>query len=474
MIPAKIGTAFSFPMGPFVSSTDGYTIMSALAIGTTNIRLCKNGTTTWLSKSTATTPAYVELGFFNVTFTTTDLETQGHTRVGVAMTSAGGALPVWEDFWVSETSELAVALSTAGKNNLTTSIWAEALASHTTAGAAGKKLSDLAMSTDMVSALTASSAIQAKTTNLPATPASSTSFLAWSMSTDMATALTNITAIQAKTTNLPATPASSTSFLTWAMSTDLATALTNITAIQAKTTNLPATPASSTSFVSWAMSTDMATALTNITAIQAKTTNLPATPASSTDAMRLASTAIDLIWDEEIVAAHATTNTAGERLTAAGAAGAGADPWATATTNAAYTSTQFGGRLDALVSSRASSTQILTWSLSTDMATALTNIAAIQAKTTTLPASPASSTGFTGLMTSTGSTSIADGVWDAISESTQSYAQQIRNMRATLAGEATGGGTASISFRDVADTINRLTFTATTDGNRTAVVIVTT
>jgi hypothetical protein len=255
---------------------------------------------------------------------------------------------------------------------------------------------------------------------------------------------------------------------------------------------------------------------------------------------------VDDIWDEEIVAAHATTATAGERLTAAGNAGAAADQWATATTNAAYTSTQFGGRLNALVSSRASSTQILTWALSTDMASVLTASSAIQAKTTNLPATPASSTSFlnwamstdmasvltassaiqakttnlpatpasstdikafamstdlgtaltaltaieaatttlpaapagssnfTTLMTSTGSTAMADAVWNVISESTQSYAQQIRNMRAALAGKATGGGTASISFRDVADTINRLTFTATTEGNRTAVVLVTT
>jgi hypothetical protein len=223
MIPVKIGTAFSFPLGPFVSSTDGATIMNTLGIGTTNVRLCKNGTTTWLSKSTATTPVYVELGFFSVTFAATDLETQGHTRVGVAMTSAGGALPVWEDFWVSETSELAVALSTAGKNNLTTSVWAEALASHTTAGGAGAAIT----------------AIQGATTTLPPTPAGTTDLKNWAMSTDIKN---------------------------WAMSTDLATALTNITAIQAKTTNLPATPASSTSILTWAMSTDLATALTNITA----------------------------------------------------------------------------------------------------------------------------------------------------------------------------------------------------------------
>lgn len=346
---------------------------------------------------------------------------------------------------------MAVALSSGARSTAIDLIWDEALAGHGTTATAGERLT--------AAATTAASA---------------------AASTDMASALTALTAIQAKTTNLPATPASSTSILTWAMSTDLATALTNITAIQAKTTNLPATPASSTSFLTWAMSTDLATALTNITAIQAKTTNLPATPASSTDAMRIATTGIDLIWDEAI-AGHLTAGTVGAALNAAGSAG---DPWATPVPGA-YTTAQAGGlipnKLDAIVAKTtnlpatpASSTSFLVWAMSTDLATALTNIAAIEAATTTLPASPASSTGFTGLMTSTGSTSIADGVWAAISESTQSYAEQIRNMRAALAGKATGGGTASISFRDVADTINRLTFTATTDGNRTAVTIVTT
>lgn len=305
MRPVKIGTAFSHSFGPFISSTDGATLMSALAIGCTDIRLSKNGSAAYVSKSTATTPAYVELGYVNVTFSATDLETAGHTRAMISLTSAGGALPVWEDFWVSETSDIALTLTSGMK-----SVYAQ--------------------------------------------------------STDISTLLTNVASIQAKTTNLPSSPASSTSILAWAMSTDMATALTNITAIQAKTTNLPATPASSTSILSWAMSTDMATALTALTAIQAKTTALPASPASSTS---------------------------------------------------------FTG----------------------------------VAMTTDIPAS----------------TGIADDVWDAISETTESYGAQMRLTRAALAGKASGGGTASITYRDAADAINRLTLTATTDGNRTSVTIAT-
>ncbi|MFA5376867.1 MAG: hypothetical protein WC455_14045 [Dehalococcoidia bacterium] len=71
------------------------------------------------------------------------------------------------------------------------------------------------------------------------------------------------------------------------------------------------------------------------------------------------------------------------------------------------------------------------------------------------------------------STGIADDVWDAISETTESYGAQMRLTRAALAGKASGGGTASITYRDAADAINRLTLTATTDGNRTSVTIAT-
>jgi hypothetical protein len=44
-------------------------------------------------------------------------------------------------------------------------------------------------------------------------------------------------------------------------------------------------------------------------------------------------------------------------------------------------------------------------------------------------------------------------------------------MLAFVAGEATGGGTATISFRNQADTLNRITYTVDEDGNRTAVTL---
>lgn len=432
MIPAKIGTAFSFPLGPFVSSTDGYTVMSALAIGTTNVRLCKNKGA-FLSKSTATTPAYAELGFFSVTFTATDLETQGHTRVGVAMTSAGGALPVWEDFWVSETSELAVALSTAGKNKVTTSVWAEALASHTTAGGAGQYI----------------------VTNL-LSPTSGVTMLAASQ-TSLVTAVTTSVWAEILTSHSTASGAGN------ALRLNLLSPTSGVTMLAASQTALVTAMTTAMWAEALAGHTTAGGAGKKLSDIVLTTTPDPlgvAVPGAYGGG-----TVGNLIGNNLLSATTAAS------LSAAGVLAVTTSVWG----ELLASHTTAGGVGAALTAIKGATTTLpATPASSTDMASALTALTAIQAATTTLPLAPAGSSNFTTLMTSTGSTAMADAVWNVISESTQSYAEQIRNMRSALAGKATGGGTAAISFRDVADTINRLTFTATTDGNRTAVVIVTT
>jgi hypothetical protein len=45
----------------------------------------------------------------------------------------------------------------------------------------------------------------------------------------------------------------------------------------------------------------------------------------------------------------------------------------------------------------------------------------------------------------------------------------LRRMLAALVGKADGGGTATQHYRDMADTVNRITATVDVDGNRTAV-----
>jgi len=47
----------------------------------------------------------------------------------------------------------------------------------------------------------------------------------------------------------------------------------------------------------------------------------------------------------------------------------------------------------------------------------------------------------------------------------------LRIILAAVAGKASGGGTATIKFRDQADTKDRITATVDVDGNRTLVVV---
>jgi hypothetical protein len=50
-------------------------------------------------------------------------------------------------------------------------------------------------------------------------------------------------------------------------------------------------------------------------------------------------------------------------------------------------------------------------------------------------------------------------------------AHAIQNIHAACAGESAGGGTATLTFRDKADTKDRITATVDADGNRSAVVL---
>jgi hypothetical protein len=67
------------------------------------------------------------------------------------------------------------------------------------------------------------------------------------------------------------------------------------------------------------------------------------------------------------------------------------------------------------------------------------------------------------------SAAAVDAILDDIVEGTLSLRQAQRLMLAALAGKASGGGTSSVAFRDLADTKNRIVMTTDTNGNRTAV-----
>ena len=62
-----------------------------------------------------------------------------------------------------------------------------------------------------------------------------------------------------------------------------------------------------------------------------------------------------------------------------------------------------------------------------------------------------------------------DGILDEVVEGTITLRQAIRILLAGMAGKSTGGGTTTLTFRDVADAKARITATVDVDGNRTAI-----
>jgi hypothetical protein len=64
-----------------------------------------------------------------------------------------------------------------------------------------------------------------------------------------------------------------------------------------------------------------------------------------------------------------------------------------------------------------------------------------------------------------------DAVLDDVIEGTLTFRQALRLFLSALAGKSDGGGTATITFRDLADSKDRITATVDTDGNRTAITL---
>ncbi len=64
-----------------------------------------------------------------------------------------------------------------------------------------------------------------------------------------------------------------------------------------------------------------------------------------------------------------------------------------------------------------------------------------------------------------------DGIWDEVIEGALTGRQTLRLNLAVLAGKSSGGGTATITFRDTGDATDRIVATVTGVGNRTGVVL---
>lgn len=82
---------------------------------------------------------------------------------------------------------------------------------------------------------------------------------------------------------------------------------------------------------------------------------------------------------------------------------------------------------------------------------------------------PANATHFAGTAYATALAAEVDAVWDEQVDGTVTARQSVRLANSALAGKASGLGTTTAVFRDLADTKDRLTATVDADGNRTAV-----
>lgn len=65
----------------------------------------------------------------------------------------------------------------------------------------------------------------------------------------------------------------------------------------------------------------------------------------------------------------------------------------------------------------------------------------------------------------------ADDLWDEVVDGTYTARQLLRLLASALAAKSSGGGTTVVTFRDVADTKDRIVATVDANGNRTAITL---
>jgi hypothetical protein len=93
----KQSTAYTFRLGPFVDSTDGFTAENALTIAYTDVLLSKAGGALAAKADTTNLTSTGANAHYTCVLNSTDTGTVGALR---AYCYVAGALPVWQDFTV--------------------------------------------------------------------------------------------------------------------------------------------------------------------------------------------------------------------------------------------------------------------------------------------------------------------------------------------------------------------------------------
>ena len=128
----KQSTATALMVGPFLDSTDGYTLETALTIPSGNIRLSKNGGA-FAATSSAISLTHNESGWYSGTFNTTDTDTLGSLTLSIYVS---GALPVWKDYTVVPATIYDWFIGTSSLSVTTSGLTSAALGSIVTSGTA--------------------------------------------------------------------------------------------------------------------------------------------------------------------------------------------------------------------------------------------------------------------------------------------------------------------------------------------------
>lgn len=121
--------------------------------------------------------------------------------------------------------------------------------------------------------------------------------------------------------------------------------------------------------------------------------------------------------------------------------------------------------LNATVSSRATQTSLDTVDDYID-----TEVAAIKAKTDNLPSDPADASDIAAAIAALNNISVAN-ILAGVIEGSLTLKDVLRLILAADTGKSSGGGTTTVTFRDNADTKNRISATVNSSGNRTAVTL---